>query len=121
MGPLAFIRGAQDHERVQTAGSVWDSQLKSDHIARITSKWLEINTAEKKTRKKKKSIAKGEHDEEEEKWEGEGEGERRVSGWALFIDSNEKVAVGAWCRGLIIQINVTRLFSPANTPLNITQ
>jgi len=25
----------------------------------------------------------------------EGEGERRVSGWALFIDSNEKVAVGA--------------------------
>lgn len=24
-----------------------------------------------------------------------GEGERRVSGWALFIDSNEKVAVGA--------------------------
>lgn len=30
----------------------------------------------------------------EEEREGRGS-ERRVSGWALFIDSNEKVAVGA--------------------------
>lgn len=37
-------------------------------------------------------MAKGER--EEGGGEGEG-GERRVSGWALFIDSNEKVAVGA--------------------------
>jgi len=42
-------------------------------------------------------MAKGEHEEE---GGGGGEGgregsERRVSGWALFIDSNEKVAVGA--------------------------
>ena len=37
-------------------------------------------------------MAKGEY----EKGRREGRGnERRVSSWALFIDSNEKVAVGA--------------------------
>jgi len=51
MGPLAFIR---EHgiTRVQTVGSVWDSQLKSDHITRITSKGFDINTVQKKRRQR---------------------------------------------------------------------
>lgn len=39
--------------------------------------------------------AKGEETSKGQEAEGEGWERGRVSGWALFIDSNEKVAVGA--------------------------